>query len=29
MNDDDFMNIFKLHWTIKQFSTYYSPKQLW
>jgi len=28
-NDRDFMNEFKLHWTINNFASYYNPKQLW
>ena len=31
LNDEDFMNEFKHHWTINNFATYYiyNPKQLW
>jgi len=29
LNDRDFMNEFKLHWTVNNFLTYYNPKQLW
>ena len=28
VNYDNFMNEFKLHWTINNFATYYNPKQL-
>ena len=29
LNDEYFMNKFKLHWTISNFETYYNTKQLW
>jgi len=28
LNDWDFMNEFKLHWTANSFAAYYNPKQL-
>jgi len=27
-DDREFMNEFKLHWTVKNFATFYDPKQL-
>ena len=29
VNDGDFMNVFKCHWTTNNFETYYNLKQLW
>ena len=29
LNDGDFMNQFKLQWTVNSFAPYYNPKQLW
>ena len=29
LNEEDFMNEFKFHWTVNNFATYYNPKKLW